>query len=176
LEYIEDYVRLRPKEISVNKGTEAASVFIATANKLNILGEREDGTLFLFSADANYSSKEQLSPSEAYSWTQLALTNNLIQLNKNPNDLVWPDGVIPVFSGKLGVQFSLGVLNGSDNPDGAPGTFDFTAASLFMGADGSLYAYLNQKISGPQECSYASIIYYQTMLIPNVRTSDERNS
>jgi hypothetical protein len=103
LEYIEDYIRLRPSAISVIKGSDAASVFIATSNALNVLGIRSNGTLFLVSADANYSNKQQLSPSEAYSWTQLSFTNKLIQLNKKSTDLNWPDGAIPVFSGKLGV-------------------------------------------------------------------------
>jgi hypothetical protein len=72
------------------------------------------------------------------------------------------------------LQFSLGVLNGAQFGD-AEGSFDFTAATLSLGADGTLYSYTNDKRNGPQSQSYDSIIYYQTMLIPSVRTTDERN-
>jgi len=174
LEYIEDYVRLQPSAISIFNGTDAASLFIATANQLNILGTRSDGTLFLISSDANYNSKEQLSSYEAYSWAQLAFNNGLVQLNKKSTDFDWADGAIPVFSGKLGLQFSLGALNGAQHGD-SEGSFDFTAAVLSLGADGTLYSYLNGKRNGPQSQSFNSIIYYQTMLIPSVRTTDERN-
>lgn len=175
IEYIEDYVRLQPSAIKVDAGSEASAIFVGTSNKLNILGTRSDNSLFLLSADANYSDKEQLSPYEAYTWTQLAYTNGLIKLNKNPSDFICKDGAIPVFSGKLGVQFSIGALNGAQSGDGE-GPFDFNAACASMGADGTLYSYTNDKRNGPQGQSFYSVLYYETMLIPNVRTKDERNN
>jgi len=66
-EYIEDYIRLQPSAIRIMPGTTSASVFIATASQLNILGTRSDGSVYLISADGNYRSLEQLSPKEAYS-------------------------------------------------------------------------------------------------------------
>jgi hypothetical protein len=172
-EYIEDYIRLQPSAIRIMPGTPAASIFIATASQLNILGTRSDGSVYLSSADGNYRSLEQLSPKEAYSWIQLAIQKNIVQLKKKPSDLLWPDGAVPVFSGKLGVQFAIAALNGSSKI-GSVGPFSFIAACSSLGADGTVYCYLNNLRDGTHSQSLDSMIHYETTLIPNVRTLEER--
>jgi len=180
-EYIEDYVRLQPSAIRIMPGTQAASTFIAVASQLNILGTRSDGTVYLLSADGNYRSLEQLSPSEAYSWVQSAIKSSIVQLKKKPSDLIWPDGSIPVFSGKLGIQFAIAALNGTQEAGADSensfweGPFLFTAACSSLGADGTVYCFLNDLRDGPYPQSLDSIIHYETTLIPNVRTLVERN-
>jgi len=97
----------------------------------------------------------------------------VVQLKKKPSDLVWPDGAIPVFSGKLGVQFAIAALNGTSKI-GSQGPFSFIAACSSLGADGAVYCYLNNLRDGTHSQSLDSMLHYETTLIPNVRTLEER--
>lgn len=177
LGYIEDYVRLRPNTISVVSGTDTASLFVSVSNEIGVLGTKSDGTFYLVSADAAYRNIQQLSSSEAYDWIQLAIEKGLVQLSKTPADIEWPDNSVPVFSGKLGLQVSLGGLNGFSDPNtSSESQMNLTSALLSIGADGSVYCFPNSSNAGPQDLSIYNLVYYNMILVPSVRTSTERNN
>lgn len=79
--------------------------FVAAATPLGILATRTDGTYYLKSNDPALAAKGQLSWAESNSLVGSLLANGGIKLVDEPDDWTWPVIHVPVFQGRLSIQY-----------------------------------------------------------------------
>ena len=143
--------------------------FAAVANGLGILATRSDGTYYLVSTVPAYAALGELSWSEASSLVTGLIADSVIVLKASPNDQIWPLHCVPVYQGKLGLQYSSIWLGaGAESSNGYLGDVQLTQTS-----EGNLHCFTNSTDSS----GLVSVVGYQAFVVaspaPQVTISDQ---
>jgi hypothetical protein len=150
--------------LRVPSNVEDSPAFVAAAGPLGLLGQRaSDGTYFLRSQDAALRARGILSWAEAEAVTDALVLSGFIRQVATPTSWRWPASHIPVFRGRMHVNYAPANLGRSID-------YRSSAMLLSQGADGTILARATEKTTKKLD-EMVALAQFNCFLVGNPATT-----